>query len=331
VDSSLDDVLITSPVTPEVVGMEAGRACSRDAFYVLAEDCGLSGLQPDRLLDCLASAALSVNPHVAQSAVSALESFGRRLGAVIATLRDPRTPDEQGDTAARHAFLSYWLKVDSIWLAGGLLSGRCGETIMRVARARAALAKRPCCVEIVPHPAAASLIGAALSANGTDLIAVADLGHTSIRTAIPEHSTDALKRIRPHDSFSAPASGSSQFDIEDIVTESLVKVVRDAAVTNSRPVVLSISVASYVLAGNPINNGRGIYGSLADSAASLRRRVSRESGTDVVLQFIHDGSAAALTAGSANSATITAGTWLGVGFRPSIPPSPLNQAIGHIE
>jgi hypothetical protein len=48
----------------------------------------------------------------------------------------------------------------------------------------------------------------------------------------------------------------------------------------------------------------------------------------VTVEFVHDGTAAAVTAGTANSATITAGTWLGSGFRPVHAPPSLDLAVG---
>ena len=87
-----------------------------------------------------------------------------------------------------------------------------------------------------------------------------------------------------------------------------------------------VSVASYVSAGAPADDGRGIYGCLANRVTSLRSRLSAVTGTDVTLEFVHDGTAAAATAGSVNSATITAGTWLGTGFRPAQAPPSLDIA-----
>ena len=60
--------------------------------------------------------------------------------------------------------------------------------------------------------------------------------------------------------------------------------------------------------------------------AWLRGRIEAAAGTDVTVTFIHDGTAAAATAGSPHSATITAGTWLGGGFRPAHAPPLLDPA-----
>ena len=55
-DASLNRVVIGDVGCPEIAGMMAGQACSRDALCALAARCGLAGLQPDRLSDAIASA-----------------------------------------------------------------------------------------------------------------------------------------------------------------------------------------------------------------------------------------------------------------------------------
>lgn len=56
-----------------------------------------------------------------------------------------------------------------------------------------------------------------------------------------------------------------------------------------------------------------LAGAQAGAAAEPPQRRHRR---EVSLEFFHGGTAAATTAGSVNSATITAGTGLGSGFRP---------------
>jgi hypothetical protein len=192
-DASLNQVVIGDFGCPEVAGMRAGQACSRDALLALATECGLAGLRPDRLSDGIGAAVASASPGEAQAAAAALVSYGGRLGALIATLRHPRTPGEQGRTPIRRAFLAYWLSVDSIWLGGGLLAGRCGAVIVAAAQAAAAASAWPCRVALTPYPEIAPLLGAALHGDVTgaaEVIVVADLGHTSIKTAIAERHSD---------------------------------------------------------------------------------------------------------------------------------------------
>jgi hypothetical protein len=257
-----------------------------------------------------------------------LAAYGRRLAALIATLRDPRTPGAQARTPARHACLSYWLTVDSIWLGGGLLAGGCGPPIVAAAQAGAAAAARPCRVALAPYPAIAPLLGAALrgraadgadgagGAGGAEMVAVADLGHSSIKAAVAERHAAAVTRLWLLDARPAPSGGPADA-IEDAVTSALVPAVRHAAGSRARLVPVIVSVASYLSAGTPADDGRGSYGCLAGRKASLRRRLRAATGTEVTLEFVHDGTAAAATADAVNSATIMAGTALGSGFRPA--------------
>lgn len=324
-DASLNQVVIGDSGAPEVAGMRAGRACSRDALLALAAERGLTGLRPDRLADGIAAAAASASSGAAQAAADALAAYGRRIAALIATLRDPRTPAAQARNPVRHACLSHWLAVDSIWLGGGLLADRCGPAIVAAARAGAAAAARPCRVALTPYPAIAPLLGAALrgpaasSAGAAEAIVVADLGHTSIKTAIAERHAAAVTRLWLLGARPAP-SGGPPAAIEDAVASALVPAVRHAADPRARRVRVIVSVASYLSAGAPADDGRGSYGCLAGRGASLRRRLRAASGTAVTLEFVHDGTAAAATAGAVNSATIMAGTALGSGFRPAHPP-----------
>jgi hypothetical protein len=325
-EASLNQVIIGGLGCEEVAGIRAGQACSQAAMLTLATECGLTGLQPHKLADGIAAAA-GASTRGRRAASAALMAYGRRLGALIATLRDPGTPGQQARTPARHACLSCWLTVDSIWLGGGLLAGGCGPVILAGVQAAAAAAVRPCRVALTPYPAIAPLLGAALhmpTTNVGEVAAVADLGHTSIKTAVAQRRATVLTRLSLLGSCPAP-SGQSADEVEDAVTWALARAVKHAAAhpRGSRVLVIA-SVASYVSAGAPADDGRGIYGCLANRVTSLRNRLSDITGAQVTLQFVHDGTAAAATAGLVNSATITAGTWLGSGFRPAEAPPPLD-------
>lgn len=329
--AGLNQLVLGDVGLPEVAGRRAEAACSRDALVALAMDCGLSGLRPDRLSDDLARAVTFADASTARSARAVLTGFGRRLGALIATLRDPATSVQQADTPQRRAFFAHWLTVDSVWLAGGLLAG-CGQLITAAAATGAAAAPIPCRVALAQHPAMTPLLGAARRAGagaGHELLAVADLGHTSIKTAIAERHGPALTQLTIIGTGPAP-SRRSPATVADAVVDALARAVRRAATAVDHPgcVRTMVSVASHVAAGVPVDDGGGIYGCLAGHTASLTRQVQAASGTEVTLEFVHDGTAAA-AAGPANSATITVGTWLGVGFHP-VPAPPLLDLAPHL-
>jgi hypothetical protein len=332
-DASLNQVVTGAAGGPGVAGLRAGLTCSRDALLALAAGHGLAGLPADRLADGLASAVADPATHSGRAAAATLAEFGRRLGALIATLRDPATPGKQGRTLVRRACLAYWLEVDSIWLGGGLLAGRCGPAILAAAQAAASTAVRPCRLALTPQPALAPLLGAARHAPAgragevTALTVVADLGHTSIKTAIAERAGPALTGLRLLEPCAAP-SGRPPAEVHEAVAAALSRAAQRAAEATARPgpVRVIASVASYVHAGVPLDDGRGIYGTLAGQLAWLRARIEAAASADVTVTFIHDGTAAAATAGALRSGTITAGTWLGGGFRPAHAPPLLDLA-----
>jgi hypothetical protein len=332
-DASLNQVVTGAAGGPGVAGLRAGLTCSRDALLALAAGHGLAGLPADRLADGLASAVADPATHAGRAAAATLAEFGRRLGALIATLRDPATPGKQGRTLVRRACLAYWLEVDSIWLGGGLLAGRCGPAILAAAQAAASTAVRPCRLALTPQPALAPLLGAARHApagRAGEVIAVtvvADLGHTSIKTAIAERAGPALTGLRLLEPCAAP-SGRPPAEVHEAVAAALSRAAQRAAEATARPgpVRVIASVASYVHAGVPLDDGRGIYGTLAGQLAWLRARIEAAASADVTVTFIHDGTAAAATAGALRSGTITAGTWLGGGFRPAHAPPLLDLA-----
>jgi len=156
---------------------------------------------------------------------------------------------------------------------------------------------------------------------------VADLGHTSIKTAIAERAGPALTGLRLLEPCAAP-SGRPPAEVHEAVAAALSRAAQRAAEATARPgpVRVIASVASYVHAGVPLDDGRGIYGTLAGQLAWLRARIEAAASADVTVTFIHDGTAAAATAGALRSGTITAGTWLGGGFRPAHAPPLLDLA-----
>jgi hypothetical protein len=339
-DASLNQVVIGAAGGPGVAGLRAGLTCSRDALLALTAGHGLAGLPADRLADGLASAAADPATTAGRAAAATLAEFGRRLGALIATLRDPATPGKQGRTLVRRACLAYWLEVDSIWLGGGLLAGRCGPAIMAAAQAAvqaaASTALRPGRLALTPQPALAPLLGAARHASAAgsqEITVVADLGHTSIKTAIADRDATTLTGLRLLETCAAP-SGLPPYgrppagEVHEAVAAALSRAAQRAAEATARPgpVRVIASVASYVHAGVPLDDGRGIYGTLAGQLAWLRGRIEAAAGADATVTFIHDGTAAAATAGALSSGTITAGTWLGGGFRPAHAPPLLNLA-----
>ncbi|TDC55245.1 hypothetical protein E1281_13555 [Actinomadura sp. KC345] len=321
-EASLNHLVLERAGALGVEGRTAEEVCSRDALYSLATAIGLSGLRRGRLADDLAAAVVSPDARVARSAAAVLHTFGMRLGALIATLRDPETADRQGSTPYSRAFLAHWTTVDGIWLAGGLLAGGCGPLVLSGVKAAAALVPGAPSVAVVPLPELGPLIGAArhVSMNSGDGAAVvADLGHTRIKTAVAERRGRTLLRLHRVRARPVPRRAGGD-GIEAAVGAALVQAFRDAAgpAPDRVPAIVPavISVASFVRDGLPADDGQGVYGYLSRRTPALRRRIRAATGIRAGLRYLHDGTAAAAAAPTAGTATITAGTWLGAGFQP---------------
>lgn len=138
VRASLNHVAVGSTAGPDVRGRLAQDVCSRNALHTPA----------------------SGDAATAHSAEAALRTFGKWLGALIATLRNPATAAEQADSTAGRGFLEHWLTIDSIWLAGGLLAGPGGQRILDGVHSLANDMEHPCQVGVLLQPELAPLIGA---------------------------------------------------------------------------------------------------------------------------------------------------------------------------
>lgn len=315
--ASLNHVILGDQI-PEVRGWLAQDACSRDALLALAASHGLTSVRQSHLADDLAAATEFSDATTVDSAVATLRAFGKRLGSLTATLRHPATAPQQADSAARRGFLEHWLTIDSIWLAGGLLAGRCGAHILDGLKGVASRMAYPCHIGVLQKPERAPLAGAARSgapATACEAVVVADLGHTSIKTAV------AQPTLWPIGTHPTPASPSAD-ELEDVVAAAILPAIE--AANCGGPVRVVVSVASFVQDGPPVNDGQGIYGCLVPPTPSHLRRIEAATGLSVDLRYMHDGTGAASAAPAANSATITVGTWLGVGFRTPESPQPLN-------
>jgi|GEM_PF-6028950 len=323
-DASLNDVVIgpAQGAPGDVAGRPARDVCSRNALLGMAQAAGLIDLDPARLSDQLAASALSSKIAEGRASRGVLEAFGARLGALVVTLRDPATPAQQGSNPGRRAYLDHWLTVQRVWLAGGLLRGTAGDVIACGVRAVAALAERPCPVAVIADPEVAALIGAARFATVADgTVVVADLGHTSIRTALADIRERTVVRLRDVASTPAPiGEGDLDEEVGRAVRRALTFAARRAAAGNPGEVEVAVSVASYLRHGQPVDDGRSIYGGLGATTDAMTAALAAAAGRDATIRFVHDGTAAAAASGdTASSAVVSAGSWLGIGFTP--PPS----------
>jgi hypothetical protein len=139
-----------------------------------------------------------------------------------------------------------------------------------------------------------------------------------------------LAALRVLPSLPAPATYSAGGDLTleqvlalgDRMTGMLVDTWHGVALPDrARAPVLSASIASYVVDGQPLPRQGGPYAHLhrlaGGAAPWLARHVSRRIGRPLDVALVHDGTAAAWAyAGTGRGAVIMLGTALGIGFVP---------------
>lgn len=316
-EASLQRVVIASlPGVPaDIAGTPASEVCSRDALAGLMLDTpGLPPPEPDRLADQLGELRSSAEGIVRDLAGGLLRAYGVRLGALLATLKDPGTPAQQGWSRARRGYLEHWLGIERVWLGGGLLVGGGAGDIVAGVQQLLSCAGVALDVRVGRCPAVLPLLGAARMVGRQDGRAVVvDAGHSSIKGAVAVVNGGALAALELLPPAPAPLSGSRD-SVEAALVTALVTFAD--AVESTRLARVVVSVASYLDAGAPVDDDRSIYGGLTPDR--VRDLVGAATGGDMLVEFVHDGSASALgIADPRLSAVVTVGTWLGIGFTPS--------------
>ncbi|MDQ3640025.1 MAG: hypothetical protein M3450_00820 [Actinomycetota bacterium] len=316
-EASLQRVVIASlPGGPtDIAGRPAAEVCSRDALAGLMLDTpGLPAPQPGRLADQLGELRSSAEDTVRELAGGVLRAYGVRLGALLATLMNPDTPAQQGGTPVRRAYLEHWLGIERVWLGGGLLVGHGAGDVLAGAQQLLSCAGIVLDVRIGRSPAVLPLLGAARVLDRHDGRAlVADAGHSSIKAAVASVVGGALAALELLPPTPAPLS-ERRDSVEAALVTALVNHADAVDRTGHGRVV--VSVASYLDDGAPVDDDRSIYGGITPDR--VRDLVAAATGDDMLVEFVHDGSASALgIADPRPSAVVTVGTWLGIGFTPS--------------
>lgn len=316
-EASLQRVVIAClPGVPaDIVGRPASEVCSRDALARLAFDTpGLPGPEPERLGDQLGELRSSRDASTRTLAGRVLRAYGVRLGALLATLKHAATPAEQGGTAVRRAYLAHWVGIERVWLGGGLLVPGGAEDIVAGARQLLSLSGTVLDVRVGRSPVVLPLLGAARLLEPHDGRAlVVDAGHSTIKAAVAVVEGGSLAALEALPARPAPLSAGLE-SAEAALVAALVAF--GSALGGVRCHRVVASVASYLHDGAAVDDGRSIYGGVIPDR--IRYLLAAATGDDMFVEFVHDGSAAALgIADPGPSAVVTVGTWLGIGFTPS--------------
>ena len=283
------------------------------------------------------------DPAVRATARALSRDFGRSLGYLLVMLHrgDPinrRARDDWDD-----AHWEYWASIRTVWLGGGIVSGRLGTSLRE--HAAAVLAECGCSaptLHLATYPAVLPLIGAARSpptsatARSAEVAIVLDFGGTTIKRAHVTCTGGALTSLnilsplptaqltlgRPSEPPGATETAYRFAEqMADIIAATWRATARpDLPQTPLTPHVVA-SLASYVRDGHPLLRQSGRYSDLCalpqPAARVLSRLLAERIGQEVAITLLHDGTAAARAyAGTPHAAVIMLGTALGVGFPP---------------
>lgn len=276
----------------------------------------------------------SVSSPTKRAARGILEEYGQNLGFLLVTLKrgDPENRAARLDWDDRH--WAWWGKINTIWLGGGLVSGYWGPLIADTAQTIVQNAGFPeYAVHISPHGGNISLAGAArLVPDGFNSALVFDFGHTQVKRAVAHLHSDNSVQMEPMPPMPAPCEryeyhGWAPEKSPQVLDEMVTAVAETWSAAIIRGYVLDpiivLSLACYLRDGHPIpaHLETGCYARLQVLSINLERlmnnRISDVLGRAVQVKLVHDATAAALAyTGWRETAVITMGTSLGIGFPP---------------
>jgi hypothetical protein len=172
--------------------------------------------------------------------------------------------------------------------------------------------------DVSPHGYALPLVGAASTVADGEKSLVLDFGGSFVKRAIASQRNGAALQMLPplatkwkrSDDANETARGVEQFMVETISQTWNVSLARK----------IPVSIAAYVRDGQPLERQGGDYSllcRLSDCANdALSKAISERFGSDVRIQLLHDGTAAAkVYAGEKTRLFSRLGRQLGTDFR----------------
>jgi len=303
-------------IPPDLQGQQAFSLLSARALTALALD-QVESLQfspfervhPEALNVALRERLESPHERVRGVATSVLETFGLRLGYLIAILK-------RGDAESRAAredwddsYWEYWGSIERFYLGGGLACAEVCDAAVRAAGGAGASVN----IEVAPFPAARPLVGAARAlGRGDGTALVLDFGQTATKRAVAVYGEGLLRRLDVLPPAPSPALQGLAY------CASMAEVIAANLPPNTS--LAGVCVSSYLDdRQHPAiyASGRfsGIHGAIDNLRTWLSDEVSRVARRYVEISLFHDCSAAgAGLSPRPNSAIIMLGTALGSGF-----------------
>jgi hypothetical protein len=281
---------------------------------------------------CLESPVFSVR----QASQAVARTLGRNLGFVLLTLRRGEAASRASRPEWTTQHWACWAAIRNVWLGGGLVQGRLGESL--IPHARQVMREggvSDYTIQISPYGQYLPLVGAArYLPPGTPVGVVLDFGSSQVKRAcaflrdgelMALHTLPALPVSWEAIGLQQQATPRQAAELVRDMAQIIADTWREAPRRGLSPAPLvPVSLAAYIRDGQPMPAQGGVYLQVRAVTGNLEqelgRRISQAVGTPLRLKLLHDGDAAAAAyAGQADTAVITVGTALGIGFAPAVP------------
>jgi len=317
-------------IPPDLLERTAGELLSAAAVTELVRAAvGTTGQVADEPDLLLAFDRSFTNPATRPAALSVARTIGRRLSAVLLTLRRGAPSDRAARPDWNNDHWAFWSLVERIVIGGGLFAGALGEAAVAAANEFLATFACPIVVERSPYGDAVALVGLArhAPADATRML-LFDFGQTAIKRGLAIYRRGTLVAVRRLPSLPAPDSGADGETRQATRRRWVAMRQRIAAdwrallPPDERPqAAVGVALATHLHDGHPFVTDRGRYsrlGVLAPHLATfIRDELAAALGPFGGLALLHDGLAAASTcAGEPRTVVLTLGTAIGAGYVP---------------
>ena len=241
--------------------------------------------------------------------------MGLALGCLLYILKQGEAANRSARPEWDDSYWAHWGSIQHVIFGGGIMAGLLGKHMFTRA---APMLDGLLSLTIADYPAALPLIGAARMATEiTGSAWVFDFGGTNVKRARAIYANGSLTALEQLPSLIVPVLNETDA-VFNFIVQAISNTVSQQA-NNPAPLQINVSLANYVrqcqLASD---NPYGRMTVLGENICHLfSEAITIQVGYPVVVSLFHDGTSAAKTyAGDLNTAVITIGTALGIGFPP---------------
>lgn len=256
------------------------------------------------------------------------KKYGNRLGMMLLVLKTglPENRQAREDWTDQH--WEYWKNIKNVILAGGLASGDLGRFLLKTANELFEYAGvEPYYIIRNENSSQIGAKGCLTQVQGKEPVHILlDLGQTKVKRliALNENGKITLIELESKKSYymewqdEKDNTMEKAYTLHQYLVNCIVDTYHEAEKYGKVGCEIIISIASYVIDGR-INDKRGGYAKLSklgdNYAYILSQALEKSLHTNIYIQLIHDGTAAALYFKDyKDSVCITMGTAFGVGF-----------------